>query len=218
MEYRFFQYGVDDIYIKDIVDILAISHHEVTRTEKWFQWRFEQNPCGKAILSCAFESGQLVACIVIEKVPEIINGKKCIFGMVRYISVRDGYDPIEIIPRLIRLAESEVRRQQLDAVLILGLSDYCSDVSIDGWKISNVKVKCRVKFIKPLRSIFRLSDITKPLIPIVCSPQNKKSNVSFNENYLKKSSINYQESGVNWDIEYLCWRFNSTDNTEYIYK
>ena len=214
MEYRFFQYGVDDVYIKEIVDTLAISHREVINPEKWFRWRFEQNPCGKAILSCAFDSGKLVACIVIEKVPEKNNGKQCIFGLVRYFFVREGYAFVEIISRLIEQAEAEVQRQQLASVLVLGLQDYCSDVSIDGWKRGDVKVKYRVKFIEPLRSIFRLSDVKKTLIPCGYPSLDERSADRNKSANIKNSLLNQPELEREWNIEYLCWRFLSTENPE----
>lgn len=218
MEYRFFQYGVDDVYIKDIVDILAISHREVVITEKWFRWRFEQNPCGKAIMSCAFDSGHLVACIAIEKVPEKNNGERRLFGLVRYFFVREGYGFAEIISNLVAQAETEVQRQQLSTVLIFGLQNYFSDVSIDGWKRGDVKVKYRVKFIEPLRSIFRLSDVKKTLIPCGCHSLDVKS-VDMNQSAkIKNSLLNQPELEKEWDLEYLCWRFLSTDNnTEYAF-
>ena len=214
MEYRFFQYDVDAIYIKEIVDIFAISHREVIKSEKWFRWRFEQNPCGKAILSCAFDSGHLVACIAIEKVPEKNNGKRCLFGLVRYFFVREEYDFADIISRLIWQAEAEVQRQQLTAVLILGLLDYCSDVSIDGWKKGDVKVKYRVKSIEPLRSIFRLSDVKKTLIPCRYPSLDEKSVDSNKSTNIKNSLLNQPELEKKWDIEYLCWRFLSTEKHE----
>lgn len=217
MEYRFFQYSVDDVYIKEIVDMLAISHREVIKTEKWFRWRFEQNPCGKAILSCAFESEKLVACIAIEKVPEKINGNQCIFGLVRYFFVREGYGFAEIITRLIGQAEAEVQRQQLASVLILGLQDYCSDVSIDGWRKGDVKVKYRVKFIERLRSIFRLSDVKKTLIPCSCPSLDEKSVDKYKVTNIKNSLLNLPELEKKWDTEYLCWRFLSTENPEYAF-
>ena len=217
MDYRFFQYGVDDVYIKEIVDTLAISYREVIKTEKWFRLRFEQNPCGKAILSCAFDSGQLAACIAIEKVPEKINGTQCIFGLVRYFFVREGYGFAEMISRLIGLAESEVRSQQLAAVLIMGLQDYCSGVSIDGWKEGDVKVKYRVKFIEPLRSIFRLSDVKKTFIPCGRPSLDEKSVDRNKAANIKNSLLNQPEFEKKWNIEYLCWRFLSTENPEYAF-
>lgn len=217
MEYRFFQYGVDDVYIKEIVDTLAISYREVIKSEKWFRWRFEQNPCGKAIMSCGFDSGKLVACIVIEKVPEKINGNRCIFGLVRYFFVREGYGFAEVISRLIGQAEVEVQRQQLASVLVLGLQDYCSDVSIDGWKRGDVKVKYKVKFIEPLRSIFRLSDVKETLIPCSCPSLEVKSVDSNNSANIKSSLLNRPELEKKWDLEYLCWRFLSTENPEYAF-
>lgn len=217
MEYRFFQYGVDDVYIKEIVDMLAISHREVIKSEKWFRWRFEQNPCGEAIMSCAFDSGHLVACIAIEKVPEKINGNQCIFGLVRYYFVRESYGFAEIITRLIGQAEVEVQRQQLTAVLILGLLDYCSDVSIDGWKKGDVKVKYRVKFIEPLRSIFRLSDVKKTLTPCRCPSLDEKPVDRYKVTNIKNSLLNLPELEKKWDTEYLCWRFLSTENPEYAF-
>lgn len=217
MEYRFFQYGVDDVYIKEIVDTLAISHREVINPEKWFRWRFEQNPCGKAILSCAFDSGKLVACIVIEKVPEKINGNRCIFGLARYFFVREGYGFAEVISRLIGQAEVEVQRQQLASVLVLGLQDYCSDVSIDGWKRGDVKVKYKVKFVEPLRSIFRLSDVKKTLIPCSCPSFEVKSVDSNHSANIKSSLLNRPELEKKWDLEYLYWRFFSTEDAEYAF-
>lgn len=217
MEYRFFQYDVDAIYIKEIVDIFAISHREVIKTEKWFRWRFEQNPCGKAILSCAFDSGHLVACIAIEKVPEKNNGKRCLFGLVRYFFVREEYDFADIISRLIRQAGAEVQRQQLAAVLLFGIQDYCSDVSIDGWKRGDVKVKYRVKFIEPLRSIFRLSDVKKTHIPCGCHSLDEKSVDRSQSANIKNSLLNQPELEKKWDLEYVCWRFLSTVNTEYAF-
>lgn len=217
MEYRLFQYDVDAIYIKEIVDMLAISHCEVIKSEKWFRWRFEQNPCGKAIMSCAFESEQLVACIAIEKVPDKSNGNRCIFGLVRYFFVRERYGFAEVISRLIGQAEAEVQRQQLASVLILGLQDYCSDVSIDGWKRCDVKVKYKVKFIEPLRSIFRLSDVKKTLIPCGCPSLDVKSVDRTKLANIKSSLLNQPELEKKWDLEYLYWRFFSTEDAEYAF-
>lgn len=71
-------------------------------------------PCGKALLSCAFDSGKSNACIVVEKVPEKNNGKQCIFGLDRSFYVREGYGFAGIITRLIEQAEVDVQRQQLE--------------------------------------------------------------------------------------------------------
>ena len=116
-----------------------------------------------------------------------------------------------------RDAETEVQRHQLAAVLILGLLDYCSGVSIDGWKEGDVKVKYRVKFIEPLHSIFRLSDVKKALIPCGCPSLDGKSVDRNKTANIKSSLLNQPELEEKWDIEYLCWRFLSIDNPGYAF-
>ena len=82
MEYRIFQFGTDNMIVNDTLKGFATDVNGECRNEEWFRWRFEQNPCGKAILSCAFDKESIVACVAVEKIPGVIDGQKNIFGFV----------------------------------------------------------------------------------------------------------------------------------------
>ena len=66
MEYRAFQYGVDSRYINAILEGIEVVSKGDVGADEWFYQRFEQNPLGRAILICAFESSRLMACMAVE--------------------------------------------------------------------------------------------------------------------------------------------------------
>ena len=198
--------------VNDTLKGFATDVNGECRNEEWFRWRFEQNPCGKAILSCAFDKESIVACVAVEKIPGVIDGQKNIFGFVHYTFIREGYDANEVIPRLIEQAEIEAQNQRLSSIVMIG--SHYSGLSVLGWKESDVRVRYRVKFVKPLRSIFKLSDTAKLLIANLRKPIDEQR-MSINLDFMKKSE-DQVETDMQGNIEYLRWRFLMAEDFEFL--
>lgn len=135
-----------------------------------------------------------------------------VFGVVQYAFVVDEYKSNGLLTRMIEQAENEARKQQLSAVLILGLQDCYLEEEVRGWELGEVRVKYRVKFIKPLRSIFKMSDIKKPLITYPCVHLDEKDLDS-----LKESLEGQVAFGSKLNKEYICWRYLMAKDTDFVY-
>lgn len=162
MDYRVFQYGIDDIYIKDIVNGLASMDKVVSKSETWFRMRFEQNPLGKAILACAFDGDRLVACVVLEKVPlecEIQHLIGCCFSCY---FVRPDHESQKMLADLLEIAEEEAKNNGMGMIFTLNVLN----VRDFGWTYCENKVHFRLTPVTGIwRSLFKLLDSTRPFVP-----------------------------------------------------
>ena len=163
MEYRIFQYGRDDAYIKDIVKGLASREAKVEpQSETWFRQRFEHNPLGNAILACAFDGERLVACMIVERVPIECESQHTVGGYVSEYFVLPDYESPKLLAELLKLVEEEAKNSGLDILFthnVIGVKDF-------GWTYCENRVHIRLNSVTGLwRSLFKLLDSTKPFVP-----------------------------------------------------
>lgn len=162
MEYYIFQYGIDDVYIKDIVRGLASGDKVESRSERWFRQRFEHNPLGKAILACAFDGERLVACTIVERVSIECESQHKVVGYVSDYFVQPGHDSKELLPELLKIVEEEAKNSGLDILFthnVIGVKDL-------GWTYCENRVRFRLNSVSGIwRSLFKLLDSTKPFVP-----------------------------------------------------
>lgn len=196
MECRVFQYGVDDIYIKDLDAGLDVRDKVVGQEEAWFHQRFEQNPLGRAILICAFDNSRLVACVAVERVPFENAGQTHVGGYISNSFIHEDYRSPEIMSMLLKLAETESKHEGLDVLYAFDKSDIATDISKMGWIFEEIQMRYRLYPIGGvLRSLFKLIDMSKPFVPEL---QNDKS--SFGNPVVEDVLIE------NPEMSYWTWR------------
>ena len=166
MEYRLFQYGVDDCYINDILAGIEVVCNGDVGAEEWVYQRFEQNPLGRAILICAFDSSRLVACVAVERVPFENAGQTHVGGYISNSFIQEDYRSPENMSMLLKLAETESKHEGLDVLYAFDKSDIATDISKLGWICEEIQMRFRLYPIGGvMRSLFRLIDMSKPFVP-----------------------------------------------------
>lgn len=164
MEYRVFQYGADDIYIKDIIEGFSVRNNEVV-DKVWFSQRFEQNPLGKAILVCAFDRDRMISCVGVERLPFQCEGKTLVGGNMRVLFVQDGQGSKDMWYSLLKVIEEECSRQGID--LVIGFNDQNLISSAQGfeWTYRVGMVRYRFNSVTGMwRNIFKMLDMKKPFV------------------------------------------------------
>lgn len=165
MEYRAFQYGVDNRYINAILEGTDVARYGTISAEEWFCQRFEQNPLGKAVLACAFDGDRLVSCVAVERSPVQYEGKSLVGGYTHVLFVQKEYDTQDMWVGLLKVLEDECVRQGID--LVMGFNDqnlfaYAQGL---GWKYRQGMTRYQFNSVTGLwRSIFKLLDLEKPFI------------------------------------------------------
>ena len=201
MLYRVFQYGVDDIYIKDIEAGLDVRDKLVGQEGVWFHQRFEQNPLGRAILICAFDSSSLVACVAVERVPFESAGQTRVGGYISNSFIHEAYRSPEIMPMLLKLAETESKHEGLDVLYSFDKSNIATDISNMGWVCEEIQMRFRLYPIGGvMRSLFRLIDMSKPFAPELQDDKSSFGNPKV-EDVLKE----------NQGMAYWTWRRGISD-------
>ena len=114
MKYSVFQYGVDDRYIKSILEGASVTGHRVVGSEEWFSQRFEQNPLGKAVLACAFDEDRMVTCVAVERMPIQCERKTIIGGCMHVLFFSKGYGTQDLRMGFLKVLEEECVRQGID--------------------------------------------------------------------------------------------------------
>ena len=166
LEYRVFEYGKDDGYIRDIVD--AISHIDscyIKQSTEWFSCRFEKNPIGKAILIYATDKDRLVAFVVVERFPVGNTGLSFDGGFIHYVYVLQDYKEQDVVQEMLSMAESEAKGNGLKVVVTHNTPEIFPFVENMGWSYTTSKVRYRMHSVDGWRSLFKLLDCTRPFVP-----------------------------------------------------
>lgn len=164
MEYRLFQYGIDDVYIKDVIEGLTRKDHVSKLSEAWFHQRFEQNPLGKAILACAFDNARLAAYALVERVTVKVDSPLVDGACVSGLYIRPEYRGQVVLSDLLMLAEEEARRQGIGVLFALNMPVLSLEASRYGWMSGTTKIRYRMKPVSVIKSIFKFLDMSKPFV------------------------------------------------------
>lgn len=166
LEYRVFEYGKDDGYIRDIVD--AISHIDkcnIKQSTEWFSCCFEKNPIGKAIILYATDKDRLVAFVVVERFPVVNTGLSFDGGFIHYVYVLQDYKEQDVVQEMLLMAESEAKGKGIKVVVTHNTPEIFPYVKIMGWTYTTAKVRYRMHSVDGWRSLFKLLDCTRPFVP-----------------------------------------------------
>lgn len=164
MEYRLFQYGTDDSYIRDILEGISHKGYTYELSEEWFHQRYEHNPLGPAILACAFDNTCLTAVLVVERVlfkeaSPLDNG-----ACVSCLYVSPDYRGRVVLTDLLMLVEEEARRQGIGILFALNMPVLSLDASRQNWISGTTKIRYRMKPVSVIKSIFKMLDMSKPFV------------------------------------------------------
>ena len=198
MEYRAFQYGEDERYIKAILGWVAVAGSNVVWTEEWFRQRFEENPLGKAVLACAYDGDTMVSCVAVERFPIQCEGSTLVGGCMRVLYTEEGYGLQDMWIGLLKVLEKECRQQGIDIVFYCKEKDFISLNEEYGWKYIERSNRYRFISVTSLwRSIFKLMDMGKPFV----ARKRKKQGESVQN-----------EMGVNTSVtDYYKWLIHTSD-------
>ncbi|MBQ5975030.1 MAG: hypothetical protein IJL48_04915 [Bacteroidales bacterium] len=166
LEYRVFEYGKDDGYIRDIVD--AISHIDscyIKQSTEWFSCRFEKNPIGKAIIIYATDKDRLVAFVVEERFPVVNTCLSFDGGFIHYVYVLQDYKEQDVVQEMLIMAESEAKGKGIKVVVTHNTPEIFPFVENMGWTYTTAKVRFRMHSVDGWRSLFKLLDCTRPFVP-----------------------------------------------------
>ncbi len=166
LEYRVFEYGKDDGYIRDIVD--AISHIDkcnIKQSTEWFSCRFEKNPIGKAIIIYATDKERLVAFVVIERFPVGNTGLSSDGGFIHYVYALQDYKAQGVVQEMLSMAESEAKEKGLKVVVTHNTPEIFPYIENMGWTYTTAKVRYRMNSVDGWKSLFKLLDCTRPFVP-----------------------------------------------------
>jgi hypothetical protein len=206
LEYRVFEYGKDDGYIRDIVD--AISHIDkcnIKQSTEWFSCRFEKNPIGKAIIIYATDKDRLVAFVVIERFPVVNTGLSFDGGFIHYVYALHDYKEQGVVQEMLSMAESEAKGKGLKVVVTHNTPEIFPYVKIMGWTYTTAKVRYRMHSVDGWRSLFKLLDCTRPFVP---EAEVKQSVDQFKDYETRGNDVTTEEmsmSNLNLEMAYYKW-------------
>lgn len=166
LEYRVFEYGKDDRYVREIVD--AVSHIDschIKQSTEWFSCRFEKNPIGKAIIIYAKDKDRLVAFLVVDRFPIVNADLSFDGGFIHYVYALQNYKELGVVQEMLSMAESEAKGQGLRVVVTHDTPEIFPYVKNMGWEYVTAKVRYRMHSVDGWKSLFKLLDCTKPFVP-----------------------------------------------------
>ena len=206
LEYRVFEYGKDDGYIRDIVD--AISHIDkcnIKQSTEWFSCRYEKNPIGKAIIIYATDKDRLVAFVVIERFPVVNTGLSFDGGFIHYVYALHDYKEQGVVQEMLSMAESEAKGNGLKVVVTYNTPEIFPFVENMGWTYTTSKVRYRMHSVDGWRSLFKLLDCTRPFVP---EAEVKQSVGQFKVHKIGGKAVTTEEKSMgnmNLEMAYCKW-------------
>lgn len=206
LEYRVFEYGKDDGYIRDIVDAIAhIDNCYIKQSTEWFSCRFEKNPIGKAIIIYATDKDRLVAFVVIERFPVVNTGLPFDGGFIHYVYALHDYKEQGVVQEMLSMAESEAKGNGLKVVVTHNTPEIFPFVENMGWSYTTSKVRYRMHSVDDWRSLFKLLDCTRPFVP---EAEVKQSVGQFNVHKIGGKAVTTEEKSMgnlNLEMAYYKW-------------
>lgn len=206
LEYRVFEYGKDDRYVRDIVEAISlIDSRYIKQSTEWFSCRFEKNPIGKAIIIYVTDKERLVAFVVIERFPVGNTGLSFDGGFIHYIYVLQDYKEQGVVQEMLSMAESEAQGQGLKVVVTHNTPESFPYVKIMGWTYTTAKVRYRMHSVEGWRSLFKLLDCTRPFVP---EAEVKQSVDQFKDYETRGNDVTTEEmsmSNLNLEMAYYKW-------------
>jgi len=213
MIYRVLQYGSDGDLKVAIRQLMPLGCQGLIQSEEWFQWRYTQNPSGKAIIVGAFENERMVACMVVELFCLVRSDNQYLCGCVSVVAIMDGFEKKKILLDLTTVAEKEAKIRGLDLLFAFD-NEYNQLREADvEWDFNTVEMHHEVLTLKPIRSIFRLSDIRKAFVPNRCVAYHPVGVETLRFDELAKGSDDYVGRLITPDM--LRWLITFTDK-EYV--
>lgn len=176
--------------------------------------QYEQNPFGKAIIGCAIEGVDLKAAIVVERIDIMQQGRTSHCGYVSNISIKEGFEQQINWKELFQLLEDEARKSGIDILYFFDHKQSFIGQQDLGWELGRAEIEYGIIPTGPFRSVFQISDLSKPFMPDIHVAEKKTNTIHINNNVFSTSG--------NTSVcplltqEYLDWRFWDFSDRDYL--
>ncbi len=212
MELRKWDFEKDQRYIPSFLEGMSLAHKEEIRTEKWFHWKFEKSPYGKAILACAFDNESVAGCVAYGMGIVCYKGKewKCALSYETFVNPK--YQGHGLFKKLISLAESEMKKEGIQFLYNFPNENSITGFKHMGWTCRNDIRVFKIKLCHILPILLHLKDLK---LSFSANPSNidELKGISFEDIPMEEPDPDVITPC--WSKEYLKWRFLDIPNRQY---
>lgn len=211
MELRLWKYGADDKYIKSFLESASLAHKQPLKSEKWFRWKFEQSPYGKAILACAFDGEVVAGCVALGLGIATHNQREVKCALSYETFVNPNYQGHGLFKKLITLAEESCKALGVEYLYNFPNSQSLPGFKRMGWKFRSKEIEYRIKIVNLFKFIKEIKSLRKPFY----ANNPKPSGIVYNT--IIPSYIGEQNIVIPlWTAEYIKWRFIDFPQAQYV--
>ena len=186
----------------------------LSQPQTWMRHQYEQNPFGKAIIGCAIEGDDVKAAIVVERIDITQQGRTTHCGYVSNISIKEGFEQQINWKELFKLLEDEARKSGIDILYFFDHEQSLIGQQDLGWELGRAEIEYGIIPTGPFRSVFQISDLSKPFMPDIHVAEKKTNTIHINNNVFSTSG-NTSACPL-LTQEYLDWRFGDYSDRDYL--
>lgn len=214
MVYSITHYDASNDFVRRIESLFYSTGGTLSQPQTWMRHQYEQNPFGKAIIGCAIEGDDVKAAIVVERIDITKQGQTTHCGYVSKISIKEGFEQQINWKELFKLLEDEAGKNGIDILYffdheqsLIGWQDF-------EWELGRAEIEYGIIPTGPFRSVFQISDLSKPFMPDIHVAEKKTNTIHINNNVFSTSG--------NTSVcplltqEYLDWRFWDYSDRDYL--
>ena len=214
MIYSITHYDACNDFARSIESLFYSDEESLSQPQTWMRHQYEQNPFGKAIIGCAIEEDDVKAAIVVERIDITQQGRTAHCGYVSNITIKEGLEQQINWKELFKLLEGEARKSGIDILYFFDHEQKIVGQQDLGWELGRAEIEYGIIPTGPFRSVFQISDLSKPFMPDIHVAEKKTNTIHINNNVFSTSS-NTSACPL-LTQEYLDWRFWDISDRDYL--
>lgn len=214
MVYSITHYDASNDFVRRIESLFYSTGGILSQPQTWMRHQYEQNPFGKAIIGCAIEGDDMKAAIVVERIDITQQGRTSHCGYVINISIKEGLEQQINWKELLKLLEDEARKSGIDILYFFDHEQSLIGQQDLGWELGRAEIEYGIIPTGPFRSVFQISDLSKPFMPDIHVAEKKANTIHINNNVFSTSG-NTSACPL-LTQEYLDWRFWDYSDRDYL--
>ena len=214
MIYSITHYDACNDFARSIESFFYSAEGFLSQPQNWMRHQYEQNPFGKAIIGCAIEGDDVKAAIVVERIDITQQGRTSYCGYVSNISIKEGLEQQINWKELLKLLEDEARKSGIDILYFFDHEQSLIGQQDLGWELGRAEIEYGIIPTGPFRSVFQISDLSKPFMPDIHVAEKRTNTIHINNNFFSTSG-NTSACPL-LTQEYLDWRFGNFSDRDYL--
>lgn len=214
MVYSITHYEASNDLVRRIESFFYSAEGFLSQPQTWMRHQYEQNPFGKAIIGCAIEGDDVKAAIVVERIDITQQGRTSHCGYVSNISIIEGLEQQINWKELFKMLEDEARKSGIDILYFFDHEQSFIGQQDLGWELGRAVIEYGIIPTGPFRSVFQISDLSKPFMPDIHVAEKKTNTIHINNNVFSTSG-NTSACPL-LTQEYLDWRFGDFSDRDYL--